>query len=73
MVGRVSPLGLGPPVGWPVQYGVSGPDTAEVRDIAMRLAGVATEDPQARRVNFDRIEPARMMRLRIDQDQAWLR
>ena len=72
VVGRVSPLGLGPPVGWPVQYRVSGPDTAEVRDIAMRLAGVVAEDPQARRVNFDWIEPARMVRLKIDQDQARL-
>ncbi len=26
VVGRVSPLELGPPVGWPVQYRVSGPD-----------------------------------------------
>ena len=31
-VARVSPLELGPPVGWPVQYRVSGPDLAEVRD-----------------------------------------
>ena len=26
---RVSPLELGPPVGWPVQYRVSGPDAAK--------------------------------------------
>ena len=26
VIGRVSPLELGPPVGWPVQYRVSGPD-----------------------------------------------
>ena len=32
-----SPLELGPPVGWPVQYRVSGPDVNEVRDIAFRL------------------------------------
>ncbi len=30
-VARVSPLELGPPVGWPVQYRVSGPDPAQVR------------------------------------------
>ncbi len=31
VVARVSPLELGPPVGWPVQYRVSGPDLAQVR------------------------------------------
>ncbi len=39
-VGRVSPLNLGPPVGWPVQYRVSGPDISEVRDIALQLAQI---------------------------------
>ena len=32
VVARVSPLELGPPVGWPVQYRVSGPDIEQVRD-----------------------------------------
>jgi hypothetical protein len=32
---RVSPLELGPPVGWPVQYRVSGPDLREVRAISL--------------------------------------
>ena len=71
-VARVSPLGLGPPVGWPVQYRVSGPDVAQVRDIALRLAGIVAGDPNARHVNFDWIEPARMVRINIDQDQARL-
>ena len=31
VVARVSPLELGPPVGWPVQYRVSGPDPSVVR------------------------------------------
>ena len=37
-VSRIVPLELGPPVGWPVQYRISGPDVNEVRDIAFRLA-----------------------------------
>ena len=69
---RVSPLGLGPPVGWPVQYRVSGPDETEVRDIALRLAGVMSGGPGLRRVNFDWMEPARRVRIQIDQDQARL-
>ena len=34
-VSSVSPLELGPPVGWPVQYRVSGPDLAQVQDTAL--------------------------------------
>ena len=71
-VNRVSPLGLGPPVGWPVQYRVSGSDISELRDIALRLAQIVASDPGARHVNFDWMEPARMVRVQIDQDQARL-
>jgi multidrug efflux pump len=71
-VTRTVPLELGPPVGWPVQYRVSGPDVNEVRDIAFRLAQVVASDASARRINFDWIEPARQVRILIDQDQARL-
>jgi len=71
-VTRIFPLELGPPVGWPVQYRVSGPDLNEVRDIALRLAQVVASDTRARRVNFDWIEPGRKVRIRVDQDQARL-
>lgn len=70
VVGRVSPLELGPPVGWPVQYRVSGPDIVEVRTIAMRLAQVMAANPKALQINFDWIEPSRELRLRVDQDEA---
>jgi multidrug efflux pump len=71
-VTRVVPLELGPPVGWPLQYRVSGPDVNEVRDVAFRVAQTVASDTRARRVNFDWIEPARQVRIRIDQDQARL-
>lgn len=70
VVGRVYPLELGPPVGWPVQYRVTGPDIAEVRSIAMKLAQVVAANPKAEQVNFDWIEPSRELRLRVDQDEA---
>ncbi|MBS7707601.1 efflux RND transporter permease subunit [Chelatococcus asaccharovorans] len=70
VVSRVYPLELGPPVGWPVQYRVSGPDLSEVRSIAMKVAQAVAADPNARQVNFDWIEPARELRLRVDQDEA---
>jgi multidrug efflux pump len=71
-VTRTVPLELGPPVGWPVQYRVSGPDIDEVRDIAFRLAQVVAGDARSRQVNFDWIEPGRKVRIRVDQDQARL-
>jgi multidrug efflux pump subunit AcrB len=71
-VTRIVPLELGPPVGWPVQYRVSGPDVSEVRDVALRLAQVVASDARTRRINFDWIEPARHVRIRVDQDQARL-
>src|SRR5580704_2786748 len=71
-VSRVSPLGLGPPVGWPVQYRVSGPEISEVRDIGLQLAQIVATDPGSRHINYDWMEPARMVRIDIDQDQARL-
>jgi multidrug efflux pump subunit AcrB len=70
IVGRISPLELGPPVGWPVQYRVSGPDIGVVRDIALKLANVVAANPQAEHVNFDWIEPTREVRIVVDQDEA---
>jgi multidrug efflux pump len=72
VVARIYPLELGPPVGWPVQYRVSGPDISEVREIAAKLAQVVAKDPQAANINFDWMEPARQVRIRIDQDEARL-
>jgi multidrug efflux pump subunit AcrB len=72
VVSRVSPLELGPPVGWPIQYRVVGPDLGQVRDIAFKLAEVIAADPLTRAVNYDWIEPAREIRIRVDQDQARL-
>jgi multidrug efflux pump subunit AcrB len=57
-------------VGWPLQYRVSGSDPSEVREIALQLAQVVAAVPDTRRINFDWIEPARELRVRIDQDEA---
>jgi multidrug efflux pump len=72
VVGRVYPLELGPPVGWPLQFRVSGPDLGQVREIALQLAQVVAANPEAVHVNFDWIEPIRQVRVRIDQDEARL-
>ncbi len=67
---RITPLELGPPVGWPVQYRVSGPDIATVRGIAFQIAGAIATDPRIRSVNFDWAEPAREVRIAVLQDEA---
>jgi multidrug efflux pump subunit AcrB len=69
-VTRVYPLELGPPVGWPVQYRVSGDDPERLRGIALELAAVMAESGLTRQINFDWMEPAREVTIRIDQDEA---
>ncbi len=70
VVARVYPLELGPPVGWPVKYRVIGPDLSQVRAIALKVADLLGATAGVRNVNFDWVDPARVMRIRIDQDQA---
>ena len=68
-VTRVSPLELGPPVGWPIQYRVLGDDLERLREIALELGQIVADHRWARDVNFDWMEPGRQVRIRIDQDQ----
>jgi multidrug efflux pump subunit AcrB len=72
LVSNISPLELGPPVGWPVQFRVSGPDVAQVRETAFKLAQAVAANPQAIHVNYEWIEPARQVRIRVNQDEARL-
>ena len=69
-VGRVFPLELGPPVGWPVQYRVSGNEPHKVREIADKLAGIVGESSDIQRVSFNWIEPIRKLQVHINQDEA---
>ena len=70
VVGRVSPLELGPPVGWPVQYRVVGPDPTQLRDIALKLGDIVANHVGTLRVNFDWMEPERELRIRINQEKV---
>lgn len=66
----VKNLEIGPPVGKPVQYRVSSPDIDEARDAARGLAAVLAKEPRLRDIALDWNEPARVIRLEVDQDQA---
>ena len=70
-ISRASPLELGPPVGWPVRYRVSGADEIKVREIALQVAQLMA-DESVQRINYDWIEQARVVRVQVDQDQARL-
>ena len=63
-------LEVGPPVGRPVQYRVSGPDIAKVRDISQELAGIVRSNPDLGNVVFDWMEPARVVKVDVLQDKA---
>jgi len=68
--GRVSRLENGPPVGFPVQFRVSGADIGRVRAIAAEVAAVMRADPGTANVQFDWDEPTKVVRLDIDQNKA---
>nr|WP_210265614.1 efflux RND transporter permease subunit [Bradyrhizobium aeschynomenes] len=63
-------LDIGPPVGRPVQYRVSGPDVAKVREIAQEVAGVMRGNSHLGAVIFDWMEPARVVKVDVLQDKA---
>ena len=67
---RVTRLELGPPVGFPVQFRVVGPDTQVVRNIAREVEAVVAASPKVRDVQLDWNDPVRTMRVEIDQDKA---
>ncbi|MFD1327216.1 efflux RND transporter permease subunit [Mycoplana ramosa] len=72
IVVRVSPLEMGPPVGWPVQYRVSGPDVAGVRRLAWEVADAISRVPGVVEPNLDWNEPIRKIVIDVDQDRARL-
>ncbi len=68
--GRVSRLENGPPVGFPVQFRVSGESVPRVRAIAREVALVMRANPDVVNVQFDWDEPTKVIRLEIDQNKA---
>jgi multidrug efflux pump subunit AcrB len=71
-ISRVYPLELGPPVGWPVQYRITGPNPERLREHAHAVAQVMGENRSLRKINFDWIEPGKTLHINVDQDQARL-
>lgn len=70
VVGRVMPLELGPPVGWPLKYRVTGPDVGKVREYAQHLANLVASNPHTRDLNLTSGEPQKTVRLEVKQTEA---
>ena len=68
--GRVNPLQNGPPVAYPVQFRVSGPDYAKIREIAQQVAQVMRANRNMLHVHLDWNELSKVVRLEIDQNKA---
>ena len=67
---RVSLLENGPPVGYPLQFRVSGEDLTLVREWAQRVSATVSENPNTTNVHLDWGEPSKVIQLDIDQDRA---
>jgi multidrug efflux pump len=67
---RVDRLNFGPPVGFPVQFRVVGPDPLEVRRIAYQVRDIMRTEPRAVDVQLDWNEQAKTVQLVFDQDRA---
>ncbi|OWO94039.1 ACR family transporter [Rhizobium esperanzae] len=63
-------LDIGPPVGKPVQYRISGPDIQKVRDISQQFAGVVGTHPLLSNMVLDWNEPSRVVKVDVLQDKA---
>ncbi|MER9138930.1 efflux RND transporter permease subunit [Mesorhizobium sp. M0830] len=70
VITRVSPLELGPPVGWPLKFRVTGPDYEKVRELALKVASLVGDDPQSRDVNLTAGEPQRSVTVVVNQIEA---
>jgi multidrug efflux pump len=68
--GRVKLLPNGPPVPYPVQFRVVGPDPAQCACVPTRSRPVHARQPDMRGVNDNWNESVKALRLEVDQDKA---
>ncbi|KAB2905998.1 MAG: efflux RND transporter permease subunit [Burkholderiaceae bacterium] len=68
--GRVKLLPNGPPVPYPVQFRVAGPDPITLRARADEVKAILRDNPDMRGVNDNWNESVKVLRLEVDQDKA---
>ena len=71
---RASVLRLenGPPVGFPVQFRVSGPNIPQIRDIARQVANHMRANPNLINVQLNWEEPSKVVHVEVDQAKVRL-
>ena len=67
---RIDRLNFGPPVGFPLQFRVTGTDPQKVREIGAEVRRIMRQNPDARDVQFDWNEQAKVISLEVDQERA---
>ncbi len=67
---RVDRFNFGPPVGFPVQFRVIGPDTKTVREIAYKVRDVMRTEKRVVDPHLDWNEQTPYLKLAVDQDRA---
>jgi multidrug efflux pump subunit AcrB len=67
---RVDRFNFGPPVGFPVQFRVIGPDATKVRDIAYQVREIMRTDDQVIDPHLDWNEQTPSLKLVVDQDRV---
>lgn len=67
---RVALLENGPPVGYPIQYRISGEDLNTVRQLAHKVSALVSQNSNTTNVHLDWGEPSKIISLEIDQDRA---
>ncbi len=67
---RITRLENGPPVGYPVQFRVTGEHIGQVRELARQVAAVVRNNAHVSNVHLDWESPSKVVYLRIDQDRA---
>jgi multidrug efflux pump len=67
---RVNRFENGPPVGYVLQYRLSGPDREVLRREADKIAAALRSNPYPYAINLDTAEPSKVIRATIDQDRA---
>jgi multidrug efflux pump len=67
---RVTRLENGPPVGYPIQFRVSGEHVDQVRALARQVMAKVRANPHVTNVNLDWDEPSKVVRMHIDQQRA---
>ena len=66
---RISRLENGPPVGFPIQFNVTGKDPEKLRAIAKEITNVVRRNPNTKNINQDSSEKIRTLNVTLDQEK----